>query len=96
MAKVEDRSALTPPRSTSWPATVPTVLNGSPGLWAMPARLTPLNFALAALQQAVTPDFSKKLSMSQLREVFPLGHRPEFRLILLDLAFPDDPFKRGD
>ena len=51
--------------------------------------------ALAALQHAVTLGFSDRIGVQQFGEMFQLRDRPEFRLILLDLAFPAEPFAPG-
>ena len=51
--------------------------------------------ATAALQRAVILGFSDILSVRYFGDMYQLRDRPEFRLILLDLAFPKDPFAKG-
>jgi serine/threonine-protein kinase len=52
--------------------------------------------ALVALEQAVTLGFREMVNVRQFGEEFQLRDRPEFQLILLDLAFPASPFAPGD
>jgi eukaryotic-like serine/threonine-protein kinase len=49
--------------------------------------------ALVTLQRAVTLGLSDRLCVRKFGEMFQVLDRPEFQLILLDLAFPADPFK---
>jgi eukaryotic-like serine/threonine-protein kinase len=52
--------------------------------------------ALRALARAVDLGFKDFRSVKRFGEAFQLGDRPEFRLILLDAAVPNDPFARSD
>ncbi len=47
------------------------------------------------LRRAVKGGFSESLTLRQERCFDRLRSRDEFRLLLLDLAFPKDPFARG-
>jgi tetratricopeptide (TPR) repeat protein len=48
--------------------------------------------AMNALRLAVTTGFRDQAVLRSTPDLAPLRHRSEYQLLLLDLAFPDDPF----
>ncbi len=48
------------------------------------------------MQHAVNLGFLDRLSVQRFGAMYQLRDRPQFRLILLDLDFPADPFAPGD
>ena len=52
--------------------------------------------ALRSLRRAIALGFSEIPSVHQLGETFHLRDRPEFKLALLDMAFPAQPFAPSD
>jgi serine/threonine-protein kinase len=52
--------------------------------------------AMDWLRQAVAAGYRKLTFLRTDPDLDPLRSRPDFQLLLMDLAFPDDPFARGD
>jgi eukaryotic-like serine/threonine-protein kinase len=50
--------------------------------------------AMRLLREAVAAGFRDRAHMDKDSDLDPLRSRPDFRLLMLDLAFPPDPFKR--
>ncbi len=55
-----------------------------------------LDAAIIALRQAVAAGYVPVGWMRRDRDLAPLRSRPDFQALLLDLAFPADPFARAD
>ena len=67
-------------------------LSASAGWTAHRAALT--ERAMDALHLAVKSGFRDHAFISSDPDLIPLRHRPEYQLLLLDLAFPADPFSK--
>jgi hypothetical protein len=52
--------------------------------------------AMQWLHRAVARGYRNVALMRRDRDLDPLRSRPDFQLLLMDLAFPDAPFARGD
>jgi serine/threonine-protein kinase len=52
--------------------------------------------AMAAILQAVAAGFRDLNKLRTDPDLAPLRSRDDFRLLMLDLVFPDTPFARGD
>jgi hypothetical protein len=48
------------------------------------------------LRQAVAGGYRKLTVLRTDLDLDPLRSRPDFQLLMMDLAFPDDPFARGN
>jgi hypothetical protein len=51
---------------------------------------------MVALRRAVAAGYRSLDWMRRDPDLDPLRSRPDFRLLLMDLAFPADPLARGD
>jgi hypothetical protein len=52
--------------------------------------------AMQWLHRAVARGYRNVDVMQRDPDLVPLRSRPDFRLLIMDLEFPDDPFARGD
>jgi eukaryotic-like serine/threonine-protein kinase len=52
--------------------------------------------AMAVLRQAVTLGKRNPYAYRTETALDPLRNRPDFRLLMMDLAFPAEPFARGE
>src|SRR5262249_4350715 len=55
-----------------------------------------LDRAMAVLRQAITAGYRDGARMRRDPDLEPLRSRPDFWLLMMDLAFPSDPLARGD
>jgi tetratricopeptide (TPR) repeat protein len=62
----------------------------SPSRRALAARH--LDQAMASLRQAAEAGYRDRRSIAEDHDLDPLRSRPDFRRLMMDLAFPDDPF----
>ena len=52
--------------------------------------------AMASLRRAVAAGWGQAAHMRVDTDLEPLRFRPDFQMLLMDMAFPADPFARGD
>ena len=52
--------------------------------------------AVATLRRAVAAGFRNLNTLRKDRDLNPLRSRPDFQLLMMDLAMPGDPFARPD
>ena len=52
--------------------------------------------AMRVLRQAVAAGYYNAAHMAKDPDLDPLRSRPDFQILMMDLAFPADPFARGN
>ena len=52
--------------------------------------------AMHVLRQAVAAGYDNAAQIDEESDLDPLRSRPDFQILMMDLAFPADPFARGN
>ena len=69
---------------------------GSPSAGAEARRRERADRAMEALRRAIAQGYTFPAIITGDADLDPLRPRPDFRLLMMDLAMPGDPFARGD